>query len=171
MLLFYIFDNLSTTYHEHKVSQTHHSQTKCLTSVAVWLFLPPFIDICNADAANRSWILDPRIWYHCSRRGDPGPTIWILAHSSDGLDHHRTVNFVFSRVLPLVRCYTPIATARQRWRLQRLKASAGVHSSSMRSCLGLTDRAKILHTFIWEYDASFPLLVPRTFQKSLFRPP
>ena len=44
----------------------------------------------------------------------PGSTIWTQAHSSDALVHHATVNLLFSRAFPLVRCYTPIAMARQR---------------------------------------------------------
>ena len=60
--------------------------------------------------------------------------------------------------------------ARQRWRLQRLKASAEVHLSATRSCLGMADWTKILHTFVWKHDASFLLPVHYTFQGSLFRP-
>ena len=126
-------------------------------------FLSPFIDICNTDEANLSQILDPSIQYSCYRRGDPRSTIWIQAHSSYGLGHHRINNFLFSCILSLVQCYKPIAMAHQCWRLQCLKASAEVHSSQMHWCLGLTDQAKILHMFIWKHDASFPLVLPCTF--------
>ena len=40
------------------------------------------------------------------------------------------------------------AIARNRWSLQRLTASVEAQALPMRSSLGMTHRAKILHTFI-----------------------
>ena len=41
----------------------------------------------------------------------------------------------------------------------------------MRSYLGLPDRTKILHAFIWTHEASFSLVAPCTFQKDVFFAP
>ena len=70
---------------------------------------------------------------HMSIAIDPGATLWIQAHSSNGLYHHRTVNLIFYPS-PVIRCYTPIVMPCPCWRPRSLRASAEVYSASFHAC-------------------------------------